>query len=596
MFPTRAFEGDRNTLPPISSLSSSHELLHDSRPSSAHDHHQTPPAGLPPRPQREMEPLRPGPFPRSAEEAYAAPTNSKFTHNGPPPPFHRDMKRGSPVSDEGAWRSYDRTKPRFGTQEGYSPHVPSAPHAARDDGRTAPWQRPSDEPHRPRMPAPPAGMRDDGSWRPVSTSRDRADLHPEAFAHERARVEESWREERSGRIMHPYDAAPGYPSMGPYGQDVRAGVRPLDADYADDARRIRRRATSSLVEEEQNAQRYPLSVARPHGLATYSPPGSRSQSAAPNQASVRPGTMPGMEPPRPASTLGVMPNASPAASAAPAQAPAATNTVNANRRVAHLLSEQKRRESINTGFEDLRQAIPACRDGQDSKATILKRALEYIRELESVVERQHRPPLESHTLGGYSNRSPPDDKDDIRRFGRPGGDEDRRGSTRQMTGGSGSSSSDTGSGPRIGGLASNAFGGAPNGYPSAHAPLDVRAYPPYGSHNLPLAAHNLNMEAARSTVDQTRSGPFNSYHGPNGSLAKRWAEDSDEDQRSPSRRRVSDGDKDEVQRSPTGSNYLIAPGAHSRSPPLMHSPHLEKPRDWHSRLDNKSLVDSAVRV
>ncbi|SPO29590.1 uncharacterized protein UTRI_05412 [Ustilago trichophora] len=595
MFPTRASEGDRNTLPPISSLSSSHEPLRDLRPSSAHDHHRSPPAGLLPRPPREMEPLRPGPFPRSAEEAYTTPTNPNFALNGPPPPFRRDMERGSPVSDESVWRSYDRPDPRFGAKEGYSPHVSSAPNAARDDGRTAPWQRPSDDSHRPRMPAPPAGMRDDGPWRQASTSRDRADLHPEAFGHERAREEERWREERGGRPMHPYDAAPGYPSVGPYGQDVRAGVRPLDADYADGARRIRRRATSSLVEEEQNAQRYPMSGARPHGLTTYSPPGSRSQSAAPNQAPMRPGMMAGMEPPRPASTLGVMPNAPTAASAASAQVPTTTNTVNANRRVAHLLSEQKRRESINTGFEDLRQAIPACRDGQDSKATILKRALEYIRELESVVERQHRPPLESPALDGYNNRSPPDDKDDIRRFSRPGGDEDRRGSTRQITGGSGSSS-DAGSGPRIGGLPSNAFGGAPNGYPSAHAPPHVRAYPPFGSHNLPLAAHNLNMEAARSTVDQTRSGPINSYHGPNGSVAKRWAEDSNEDQRSPSRRRVSDGDQDEVQRSPTGSNYLIAPGAHSRSTPLMRSAHFEKPRDWHSRLDNKTLVDSAVRV
>ncbi len=114
--------------------------------------------------------------------------------------------------------------------------------------------------------------------------------------------------------------------------------------------------------------------------------------------------MHGMEPPRPASSLGVMNRGGMAgdvpvaASAVGAAGPAAASSVNANRRVAHLLSEQKRRESINTGFEDLRQAIPVCRDGQDSKATILKRALEYIRELESVVERQHRGPLEAHAL------------------------------------------------------------------------------------------------------------------------------------------------------------------------------------------------------
>jgi hypothetical protein len=92
--------------------------------------------------------------------------------------------------------------------------------------------------------------------------------------------------------------------------------------------------------------------------------------------------MHGMEPPRPASSLGVMNRGGmpgdvpgPATAVAATAGPAAASSVNANRRVAHLLSEQKRRESINTGFEDLRQAIPACRDGQDSKATILKRAL-----------------------------------------------------------------------------------------------------------------------------------------------------------------------------------------------------------------------------
>ena len=619
MFPNRASEEERNTLPPISSLSSHEgdfardsasahrplrapllksdpsldESVRDRRPSSALDHHRTPPAGLITRPQREMEPLRTGPFPSPGEEVYTGPKNPRFGHNGPPPPpFHREMERGSPVSDEGAWRSYDRPDPRFAAKEGYSPRMHPAPYATRDEARSAPWQRPSDDPRAPRMAAPLAPGRDEGPWRLASTSRDRADVHPEAFANERAREEERWRDERGGRSMHPYDAAPGYPPMAIYPQDGRSGIRPLDADYVE-ARRIRRRATSSLVEEEQNAQRYSMPGARPYGSGTYSPPGSRSQSAAPNQAPMRPGMMAGMEPPRPASTLGVLPNAPAAAAVAPTPAPATTNTVNANRRVAHLLSEQKRRESINTGFEDLRQAIPACRDGQDSKATILKRALEYIRELESVVERQHRPPLESHALGGYSNRSPPDDKDELRRFGRPGGDGERRGSGRQLTGGS-NSSSDTGSAPRIGGLPSNAFGGAPNGYPSAHAPHHMRAYPPYGSPSLPLV-HNPDMETARHMADQTRPGAAARSNDVRGPVSKRWAEDSDEDQRSPSRRRVSDGDKDDVQRSPAGSNYMIAPSAHSRSPHL-HSPHLEKPRDWHNRLDNKSLVDSAVRV
>lgn len=87
-----------------------------------------------------------------------------------------------------------------------------------------------------------------------------------------------------------------------------------------------------------------------------------------------------------------------------------------NRRMAHLLSEQseslllcicappaahtladsivradpfssfrlaERRESINSGFEDLRQAVPSCRDGQESKASLLRKAVQYIRELEA---------------------------------------------------------------------------------------------------------------------------------------------------------------------------------------------------------------------
>lgn len=310
----------------------------------------------------------------------------------------------------------------------------------------------------------------------------------------------------------------------------------------------------------------------------------------------------GMEPPRPASSLGVMnqggmPHAPIAPSSATSQAPTTANTVNANRRVAHLLSEQKRRESINTGFEDLRQAIPACRDGQDSKATILKRALEYIRELESVVDRQHRQPYESHALGGYSNRSPPDDKDDLRRFGRPGGDEERRGSNsgRQMAGSSGSSG-EAGHGPRIGGLPSNAYGGAPNGYPSAHNPQHLaRGHPSYASPKLPLSTFNAPMEPVRGMHEQARSESTNGSNDRRGSMGKRWAEDSDEGQRSPSRRRVSDGDKEDVQRSPAGPNYMIAHNAQPRAA-LLRSPTLDKPRDWHSGLDNRSLVDSAVRA
>ncbi|KAK3825272.1 MAG: hypothetical protein J3Q66DRAFT_103081 [Benniella sp.] len=66
--------------------------------------------------------------------------------------------------------------------------------------------------------------------------------------------------------------------------------------------------------------------------------------------------------------------------------PAAINTmkqaVTPARRVAHVLSEQKRREKINDGFEDLRSIIPECADNTDSRSTILRKAVDRILELE----------------------------------------------------------------------------------------------------------------------------------------------------------------------------------------------------------------------
>ncbi|PWN97096.1 hypothetical protein FA09DRAFT_60539 [Tilletiopsis washingtonensis] len=47
-----------------------------------------------------------------------------------------------------------------------------------------------------------------------------------------------------------------------------------------------------------------------------------------------------------------------------------------SRRMAHLMSEQRRREHINQGFEELRSCVPTCGDGVESKATILRRAIE----------------------------------------------------------------------------------------------------------------------------------------------------------------------------------------------------------------------------
>lgn len=380
----------------------------------------------------------------------------------------------------------------------------------------------------------------------------------------------------------------------PHPQDARSAVRPFDDDAADESRRVRQRAGSGIVDEEPNVPRYAVPGARPYGARPYSPPEARSHSAAPIPPPPRVGMAAGMEPPRPNTSLGVIPSASFAASAVASHVPTTTNTVNANRRVAHLLSEQKRRESINTGFEDLRQAIPACRDGQDSKATILKRALEYIRELEEVVERQHRLPLQGNAAGGSSNRSPPDDKDDLRRFGRHGGDEDGRGhsNTRQMTGGStgSNSSNDAGTGPRIGGLPSNAYGSDfLLGHSSAAPPSRAGDHRPYGPPDCPSPIINgASVKVSRKAV--------NTSHDIRSSVTKRWADDSGEDQRSPSRRRVSDGDKKDVQRSPRSSNYMVTRHAQQSRSPLVRSPSMERPRDWHPRLENKLLFDSAVRV
>jgi len=47
---------------------------------------------------------------------------------------------------------------------------------------------------------------------------------------------------------------------------------------------------------------------------------------------------------------------------------------------AHVTSEKKRRANINTGFEELRAAVPGCHEFH-SKADVLRRAVSYIRSL-----------------------------------------------------------------------------------------------------------------------------------------------------------------------------------------------------------------------
>ncbi|KAF9101545.1 hypothetical protein BGX29_005499 [Mortierella sp. GBA35] len=57
------------------------------------------------------------------------------------------------------------------------------------------------------------------------------------------------------------------------------------------------------------------------------------------------------------------------------------------RRMAHILSEQKRREKINGGFDELKSVIPDCAENTDSKATILRKAVDYICLLEDELRR-----------------------------------------------------------------------------------------------------------------------------------------------------------------------------------------------------------------
>ncbi|KAF9551671.1 hypothetical protein EC957_006564 [Mortierella hygrophila] len=66
----------------------------------------------------------------------------------------------------------------------------------------------------------------------------------------------------------------------------------------------------------------------------------------------------------------------------PTAPPVPKEVVDPTRRVAHIISEQKRREKINGGFDELKSVIPECAQNTDSKATILRKATDYILLLE----------------------------------------------------------------------------------------------------------------------------------------------------------------------------------------------------------------------
>ena len=56
------------------------------------------------------------------------------------------------------------------------------------------------------------------------------------------------------------------------------------------------------------------------------------------------------------------------------------------RRQAHIASEQKRRQTINEGFEELRALVPTCLNFSDSKASILKKTVHYVKFLQDKVD------------------------------------------------------------------------------------------------------------------------------------------------------------------------------------------------------------------
>lgn len=83
--------------------------------------------------------------------------------------------------------------------------------------------------------------------------------------------------------------------------------------------------------------------------------------------------------------------------------PTISSTSSTSRRHAHILSEQRRRENINGGFQLLKSSVPACKGSQDSKAMILKKAVEYILYLEQEVSllRYGYPGENHHYLGEH---------------------------------------------------------------------------------------------------------------------------------------------------------------------------------------------------
>eukprot|EP01126_Amoeba_proteus_P051845 TRINITY_DN6222_c0_g1_i3.p2 TRINITY_DN6222_c0_g1~~TRINITY_DN6222_c0_g1_i3.p2 ORF type:complete len:148 (-),score=31.75 TRINITY_DN6222_c0_g1_i3:905-1348(-) len=65
------------------------------------------------------------------------------------------------------------------------------------------------------------------------------------------------------------------------------------------------------------------------------------------------------------------------------------DTADQTRRMSHNSAEKRRRDKINESIEDLRMIVPGEEEGKRStnKAIILKRAVEYLKELEHLNQR-----------------------------------------------------------------------------------------------------------------------------------------------------------------------------------------------------------------
>ncbi|RUO96247.1 hypothetical protein BC936DRAFT_142354 [Jimgerdemannia flammicorona] len=161
------------------------------------------------------------------------------------------------------------------------------------------------------------------------------------------------------------------------------------------------------------------------------------------------------------------------------------------KRANHIQSEQKRRNTIRAGFRDLTDLVPTLKNVNNSKSTILFKAVEYIRYLErrnrglreKVGGLEMRVEMEgrSHGAGGGANGN---NGNSMGGAGGNGGNH-RRGAGAGGNGGNANGGAGMGGGKRTMGLMSN--GGATNGYYPAHhhqlnATINSMAGKPYPHH------------------------------------------------------------------------------------------------------------------